>query len=156
MPLWKAFPYVQCVNKYTSMGYRSWKLAWWNPADGWSAFDENGPITRSQRNMAVPQWALSFIIDLLELDALLGSSYVVIWFMTISTNSKLSKKISFPYPLPPLNPLQYNEDREMIGHQLVPMDEPSEGVFWCCVCGGHPDDPIHNPGYIPWGNVSDL
>lgn len=26
---------------------------------------------------------------------------------------------------------------------------PSEGVFWCSVCGGHPDDPIHQPGYIP-------
>ena len=45
--------------------------------------------------------------------------------------------------LPPLNPLHYNEDREMIGHQVVPMDTPSDGVFWCRVCGGHPTDPVH-------------
>ncbi len=35
----------------------------------------------------------------------------------------------------------------MIGHEVVPMDQPSEGVFWCRVCGGHPTDPIHQPGY---------
>ncbi len=52
-------------------------------------------------------------------------------------------------PLPPLNPLHYNEERVMIGHKVVPMDHLSEGVFWCRVCGGHPEDPIHNPGYIP-------
>ena len=48
-----------------------------------------------------------------------------------------------------LNPLHYNEDREMIGHQLLPMDQASEGVFWCRVCGGHPDDPIHQLGWTP-------
>lgn len=52
-------------------------------------------------------------------------------------------------PLPPLNPLHYNEERVMIGHQVVPMDQPLDGVFWCDVCGGHPDDPIHTPGYTP-------
>lgn len=52
-------------------------------------------------------------------------------------------------PLEPLNQLHYNEDRVMIGHQVVPMDGPAEGVFWCSVCGGHPDDPIHQPGYEP-------
>jgi hypothetical protein len=51
--------------------------------------------------------------------------------------------------LPPLNPAHYNEDREMIGHEVVPMKIASEGVFWCSVCGGHPDDPIHQPGYEP-------
>lgn len=51
--------------------------------------------------------------------------------------------------LPPLNPLHYNEDREMIGHKVVPMDRQLDGVFWCSVCGGHPDDPIHQPGYEP-------
>lgn len=51
--------------------------------------------------------------------------------------------------LEPLNPLHYNEDRVMIGHELVPMDRQLDGVFWCDVCGGHPDDPIHKPGYEP-------
>ncbi len=51
--------------------------------------------------------------------------------------------------MPRLDPLYYNEDREMISHKLVPMDQPSEGVFWCRVCGGHPTDPIHQPGYEP-------
>lgn len=51
--------------------------------------------------------------------------------------------------LPPLDPRYYNEDREMIGHDVVPMDRPSEGVFWCQICGGHPTDPIHQPGYTP-------
>ena len=51
--------------------------------------------------------------------------------------------------LPMLDPMHYNEDREMIGHQVVPMAQPSEGVFWCRVCGGHPDDPIHQPGWDP-------
>lgn len=52
-------------------------------------------------------------------------------------------------PFPPLNPLHYNEEREMIGHQVVPMAESSEGVLWCQVCGGHPTDPIHQPGWKP-------
>lgn len=51
--------------------------------------------------------------------------------------------------LPSLNRLHYNEDRVMIGHEVVPMDKPAEGVFWCSVCGGHPDDPVHQPGYVP-------
>lgn len=51
--------------------------------------------------------------------------------------------------LPALNPLHYNEDRVMIGHEVVPMDRPDDGVFWCSVCGGHPDDPIHQSGYEP-------
>jgi hypothetical protein len=51
--------------------------------------------------------------------------------------------------LPPLNPQHYNEDRVMIGHEVVPMDRPAGGVFWCSVCGGHPTDPIHQPGYEP-------
>lgn len=59
------------------------------------------------------------------------------------------RKPAHTTPLPPLNPLHYNEDREMIGHEVVPMDQPAEGVFWCNVCGGHPDDPIHQPGYTP-------
>lgn len=63
-------------------------------------------------------------------------------------NRVASKKLVVERPLPPLNPLHYNEEREMIGHQVIPMDQPSEGVFWCRVCGGHPDDPIHKPGYI--------
>lgn len=46
-----------------------------------------------------------------------------------------------------LNPAHYNADGVMIQHELVPRDEPFEGVFWCKVCGGHPDDPIHQPGY---------
>lgn len=50
-------------------------------------------------------------------------------------------------PLSPFNPLHYDEDGVMIGHDVVPMEEPSDGVFWCQVCGGHPDDPIHQPGY---------
>ncbi|WP_166742048.1 hypothetical protein [Burkholderia cepacia] len=48
-----------------------------------------------------------------------------------------------------LDPRHYNEDREMIGHEVVPMDQSSEGVFWCRVCGGHPNDPVHQPGYQP-------
>lgn len=51
--------------------------------------------------------------------------------------------------LPALNPLHYNEDREMIGHDVVPKTEPLEGIYWCSVCDGHPDDPIHQPGYEP-------
>lgn len=61
----------------------------------------------------------------------------------------VSKKPLVAIQLPPLNPLHYNEEREMIGHQLVPMGHALDGVFWCEVCGGHPDDPIHQPGYIP-------
>ena len=53
------------------------------------------------------------------------------------------KQLLAPVPLEPLNPLHYNDEREMIVHQLVPMDKPSEGVFWCRICGGHPEDPIH-------------
>lgn len=49
--------------------------------------------------------------------------------------------------LPPLDPRHYNADGEMLGHELVPMDTPLEGVFWCSVCGGHPTDPIHQPGW---------
>jgi hypothetical protein len=37
----------------------------------------------------------------------------------------------------------------MIGHQVVPMERPAEGVFWCSVCGGHPEDPVHQPNFIP-------
>jgi len=59
------------------------------------------------------------------------------------------KKRAAAFPLEPLNPLHFNEDRVMIGHAVVPMDQPSEGVFWCRVCGGHPDDPIHQPNYEP-------
>ena len=51
-------------------------------------------------------------------------------------------------PLPPLNSLHYDDERVMVGHQLVPMEAPSDGVFWCSVCGGHPDDPIHQAGYV--------
>ena len=51
--------------------------------------------------------------------------------------------------LTPLNPLHFNESREMIGHQMIPMDQPSDDVFWCRVCGGHPDDPIHKLGFLP-------
>lgn len=61
----------------------------------------------------------------------------------------VSKKPLVAFQLPPLSPLHYNEEREMIGHQLVPMHQGLDGVFWCEVCGGHPDDPIHQPGYIP-------
>ena len=60
-----------------------------------------------------------------------------------------AKKQVFDPPLASLIPLHYNEEREMIGHQLIPMDQPLEGVFWCGACGGHPDDPIHKPGYTP-------
>ena len=49
-------------------------------------------------------------------------------------------------PLPPLNPLHYDDEGVMIGHRLVPMRAPMDGVFWCSVCGGHPDDPIHQAG----------
>lgn len=56
---------------------------------------------------------------------------------------------AFIASLPPLNPLYYNKNREMIGHKLVPMAKPFEGLFWCRVCGGHPDDPIHQPGWKP-------
>lgn len=59
------------------------------------------------------------------------------------------KKRVNPEPLAQLNSLHYNEDRVMIGHLVVPMERPLEGVFWCHVCGGHPDDPIHQPGYVP-------
>lgn len=51
--------------------------------------------------------------------------------------------------LEPLNPLHYNEDRVMIGHELVPTDRQLDGVSVCDICGGHPDDPIHQPGYEP-------
>lgn len=51
--------------------------------------------------------------------------------------------------LPALNPLHYNEDRVMIGHAVVPMQTLIDGVHWCEVCGGHPDDPVHQPGYEP-------
>lgn len=59
------------------------------------------------------------------------------------------KKCKDVAPLPPLNPLHYNEDRVMIGHQVVPMDRPADGVYWCSVCGGHPADPVHQPDYEP-------
>lgn len=59
------------------------------------------------------------------------------------------KKRGMAIPLAPLNPLHYNEDRVMIGHEVVPMEPPLENVYWCSVCGGHPDDPIHQPGYEP-------
>lgn len=59
------------------------------------------------------------------------------------------KKPVVERPLAPLNPLHYNDQREMIAHQLIPKDRPMDGVFWCEVCGGHPDDPIHKPGYTP-------
>ena len=59
------------------------------------------------------------------------------------------KKRSIETPLSPLNPLHYNGDRVMIGHQVVPMEQPAEGVFWCSVCGGHPDDPVHQSDFIP-------
>ena len=49
-------------------------------------------------------------------------------------------------PLPPLNPLHYDDEGVMIGHRLVPMRAPMDGVFWCSLCGGHPDDPIHQAG----------
>lgn len=35
----------------------------------------------------------------------------------------------------------------MIGHTVNPMDRDEDGVYWCKECGGHPDDPIHQPGY---------
>jgi hypothetical protein len=59
------------------------------------------------------------------------------------------KKRAIVTPSLPLNPLHYNEDRVMIGHQVVPMERPAEGVFWCSVCGGHPEDPVHQPNFIP-------
>lgn len=47
-----------------------------------------------------------------------------------------------------LNPLHYDSDGVMIGHKLVPKDSADDdGVTWCNVCGGHPSDPIHQPGY---------
>jgi hypothetical protein len=55
------------------------------------------------------------------------------------------KKVNHKNLLEPLNPLYYNSEREMIGHDLVPMDLPSDGVYWCRVCGGHPSDPVHQP-----------
>lgn len=33
------------------------------------------------------------------------------------------------------------------GHELVPRDNMMDGVHWCKLCGGHPDDPIHQPGF---------
>lgn len=51
--------------------------------------------------------------------------------------------------LPPLNPLHYNEERVMIGHTVVPMKRSMDGVYWCEVCGGHPEDPVHQAGYEP-------
>jgi hypothetical protein len=59
------------------------------------------------------------------------------------------KKRAIVTPPQPLNPLHYNEDRVMIGHQVVPMERPAEGVFWCSVCGGHPEDPVNQPNFIP-------
>ena len=49
---------------------------------------------------------------------------------------------------PALSPLHYDEDGVIIGHELVPMDHPSEGVFWCRVCRGHPSDPGQQPGWV--------
>ena len=46
-----------------------------------------------------------------------------------------------------MNPLHYDDEGVMTGHRLVPMRAPMDGVFWCSVCGGHPDDPIHQAGY---------
>lgn len=51
--------------------------------------------------------------------------------------------------LPPLDPRYYNEEGEMLGHQPVPMNNTLEDVRWCSVCGGHPNDPIHQPGWTP-------
>lgn len=63
--------------------------------------------------------------------------------------ARTRKKVLDLGALPSLDPRHYDEDREMIGHEVVPMDQPSEGVFWCRVCGGHPTDPIHQAGYEP-------
>lgn len=63
--------------------------------------------------------------------------------------ARTRKKVLDLGVLPSLDPRHYDEDRAMIGHEVVPMDQPSEGVFWCRVCGGHPTDPIHQPGYEP-------
>lgn len=52
-------------------------------------------------------------------------------------------------PLPPLDPRHYNADGEMLGHELVHMGKPIDGAQWCSVCGGHPTDPIHQPGWSP-------
>lgn len=59
------------------------------------------------------------------------------------------KKRASSAPLEPLNPLYYNEDRVMIGHLVAPMDQQSDGVYWCRVCGGRADDPIHQSSYEP-------
>ncbi len=63
--------------------------------------------------------------------------------------ARTRKKVLELGVLPSLDPRHYDEGREMIGHEVVPMDQPSEGVFWCRICGGHPTDPIHQPGYEP-------
>lgn len=34
------------------------------------------------------------------------------------------------------------------GHELKPMPLSTEGISWCAICGGHPDDPVHQPGFI--------
>lgn len=59
------------------------------------------------------------------------------------------KKVLDLSVLPSLDSCHYNEDREMIAHEVVPLDQPSKGAFWCRVCGGHPTDPIHQSGYEP-------
>lgn len=58
------------------------------------------------------------------------------------------KKRTIIDSFPALDPLYYNDEGVMIGHKLVPMDRPSEGVLWCRVCGGHPTDPIHQTGWV--------
>ena len=60
----------------------------------------------------------------------------------------MKKQTAVP-ALQPLNPLHYDEERVMIGHELEPAENSSDGVFWCRVCDGQPNDPIHQPGYIP-------
>jgi hypothetical protein len=67
----------------------------------------------------------------------------------VKATAQRRKKQAFDYStLEQLNTLHYNADRVMIGHAVVPMETPSEGVFWCQVCGGHPEDPVHQPGYV--------
>jgi hypothetical protein len=60
------------------------------------------------------------------------------------------RKILVFEPFEPLDPLYYNADGEMIGHEVAPLDRMQEGVFWCRICGGHPEDPIHQPGWKPY------
>lgn len=53
-----------------------------------------------------------------------------------------------PIQFPKLNPLHYDEDGVMIAHEVVPMARQMEGVFWCEVCGGHPEDPVHQKNWV--------